>query len=215
MMLPFFELRQYPMLPGRLAEFHALMGGEAQSLFARHGFGKPAGFWESHAGPFSPALIYLLPWNSLAARNAAWDAFYADPDWIAALTENFGGAPRVDHAHVSMLTASPLAAHARPAEGIDEMWTLDASSASRAEKAFLSVWSSGSPPRGAVLRGAFRTVWGAPRSRIVLFLTWPEGEIAGWDREMRQEQDISFTRQRLLTLPYGKPAPVLMDAAQA
>ena len=39
-------------------------------------------------GPNIPNLTYLIPFDSLAAREKAWDAFSADPDWIKARNES-------------------------------------------------------------------------------------------------------------------------------
>ena len=42
---------------------------------------EPVFFGEMIAGPNQPCLVYMLAYESFAAREANWNKFIADPDW--------------------------------------------------------------------------------------------------------------------------------------
>jgi hypothetical protein len=44
-------------------------------------------FWTTLIGPSNAALYYTLEFDSLADREAKWNAFQADPRWIATRKE--------------------------------------------------------------------------------------------------------------------------------
>jgi hypothetical protein len=76
------EMRIYHCLPGRLPALHARFTDVTLGFFQKHGL-KPVGFWTTLIGPSNHALTYLLQWESLEERERKWNAFQADPDWIA------------------------------------------------------------------------------------------------------------------------------------
>ena len=80
-----YELRQYTIEPGTEALMHRLFAEEIAPLFREVGM-KTVGFWEPV--PDTPAgdvaFVYLLGFEDLAAREAAWAAFLAHPKWLAA-----------------------------------------------------------------------------------------------------------------------------------
>ena len=39
-------------------------------------------------GPHKPNLVYVTPFDDLAAREKAWATFGADPEWIKLRTES-------------------------------------------------------------------------------------------------------------------------------
>lgn len=77
------ELRIYTCLPGRMPALLKRFEEHTIRIWTRHGF-QQAGFWTTVIGPSNNDLTYLLAWESLAAREAAWASFSADPEWIAA-----------------------------------------------------------------------------------------------------------------------------------
>lgn len=81
------EMRIYHCLPGRLPALHERFINHTLGFFAKHGI-EQIGFWTTLAGPSNHALTYLLKWQSLAEREAKWDAFQADPEWIARRVES-------------------------------------------------------------------------------------------------------------------------------
>ncbi len=91
-----FELRTYTASPGNLDRLNARFRDHTVALFKRHGI-EQFGYWnplEGQAGA-GEKLIYLLTHASLEAAKASFDAFRADPDWIAArkASEEAAGGP--------------------------------------------------------------------------------------------------------------------------
>ncbi|QQS48089.1 MAG: NIPSNAP family protein [Acidobacteriota bacterium] len=84
-----YELRIYYAAPGKLEELHARFRNHTMKLFKKHGM-EVVGFW----GPTDKdkgsdnTLIYVMAFPSREARNKAWQAFAADPEWQAARKES-------------------------------------------------------------------------------------------------------------------------------
>lgn len=77
-----FELRTYESHSEKAAKKKIEMfneGGEIP-IFRRVGL-QPVFFGETIAGPKMPNLTYMLAFDDMAARDAAWKAFSDDPDW--------------------------------------------------------------------------------------------------------------------------------------
>lgn len=80
-----FELRTYTAAPGKLDALNARFRNHTNALFKKHGM-TIIGFWEPTDVP--DTLIYILAYKDRPARDAAWKAFGADPDWVKARTES-------------------------------------------------------------------------------------------------------------------------------
>ena len=80
------ELRIYHCVPGRLPALLKRFETVTLGIWERHGI-KQARFWTTLIGPNNQALYYLLQWESLAERERKWNAFQADPEWIAKRAE--------------------------------------------------------------------------------------------------------------------------------
>jgi hypothetical protein len=81
-----FELRTYYANPGKLEALNTRFREHTNGLFEKHGMTLVA-YWMPVAPPIhctGGTLIYVLAYPSVEAREAAWKAFGADPDWIAA-----------------------------------------------------------------------------------------------------------------------------------
>lgn len=78
----FFEVRVYH-APGSAAlrALHERFAGGETKIFHKVGI-NPILYATTLVGPNMPNLTYLIPFESLAAREKAWNAFGADPDWI-------------------------------------------------------------------------------------------------------------------------------------
>lgn len=80
-----FELRTYTATPGNLPLLHARFRDHTLALFAKHGM---TNLWYWQLTPeqkdAGDTLVYLLAHASVEAAKASFDAFRADPDWIAA-----------------------------------------------------------------------------------------------------------------------------------
>ena len=82
-----FELRTYTTTPNNLPVLHARFRDHTMALFAKHGMTNLF-YWQllpDQAGAEN-TLIYMLAHASQDAAKASFDAFRADPDWIAAKT---------------------------------------------------------------------------------------------------------------------------------
>ncbi len=75
------ELRIYHCVPGRLPALLNRFETITLKLWEKHGI-RQAGFWTVAIGGSNQVLYYLLEWESLAEREAKWDAFAADPEWL-------------------------------------------------------------------------------------------------------------------------------------
>ena len=89
-----FELRTYTTTPGNLPMLHARFRDHTLALFTKHGM---TNLWYWQLTPDQKdaenTLVYLLAHASVDAAKASFDAFRADPDWIAAkdASEKAGG----------------------------------------------------------------------------------------------------------------------------
>jgi len=89
----FYELRIYEAVPGRMKNVVDRFTNVTVGYFKKHGI-KAALFLEPVIGT-SNQLVYLVEWNSLAERETKWEAFAADPGWIAARAESEKDGPIV------------------------------------------------------------------------------------------------------------------------
>ncbi len=89
-----FELRIYQTNEGKLDSLHSRFRDHTMKLFTKHGM--------THIGYWTPAdadkgaankLIYILAHPSKEAGLAAFTAFRADPDWVAAKAESEKNGP--------------------------------------------------------------------------------------------------------------------------
>jgi hypothetical protein len=84
----YFELRQYHSpTRSQLQALHQRFAGPESRVFHRSGI-FPILYSSGLAGENLPNLTYLIPFESLAAREKAWDAFTADPEWVKARKES-------------------------------------------------------------------------------------------------------------------------------
>ena len=77
-----YELRTYHCLAGRLPALLERFETLTCRLFEAHGI-KQVGFWTLDDEANSD-LVYMLKWDSVADREAAWASFRVDPEWVAA-----------------------------------------------------------------------------------------------------------------------------------
>jgi hypothetical protein len=78
----YFELRVYHApASAQLKALHDRFSGGEINIFHRVGI-HPILYATTMIGANMPNLIYLIPFETLAAREKAWNAFGADPDWV-------------------------------------------------------------------------------------------------------------------------------------
>jgi hypothetical protein len=97
------ELRVYHCMTGRLPALMKRFETITLGLWEKHGI-KQAGFWTVLVGESNQDLVYLVQWDSMADREKKWNAFQADPEWIAKRAET-----EKDGAIVASITNSFLA----------------------------------------------------------------------------------------------------------
>lgn len=89
-----YELRVYRCVPGRLPALLKRFESTTLALWEKHGI-RQAGFWTVLVGESNQDLYYLLAWDSMAEREAKWNTFAADPDWLAKRAESEKDGPIV------------------------------------------------------------------------------------------------------------------------
>lgn len=97
------ELRTYHAMPGRMPQLQQNFRERTTKLFAKHGFSQ-LGYWTYKYGGASNRLVYLLAWPDEAARDAAFAAFNADPEWQAARAEAASAGPNTAAITADLLT---------------------------------------------------------------------------------------------------------------
>ena len=97
------EMRVYRCLPGRLPALMKRFDTLTLKLWDKHGI-KQAGFWTTLVGESNLELYYLLAWESLADRDKKWNAFQADPEWLAKRAETEKDGPIVANVANQLLT---------------------------------------------------------------------------------------------------------------
>jgi len=83
-----FELRVYHSpTEKQLKALHERFAGPEIKIFHRCGV-HPLLYSSTLIGPNKPNLVYLTPFDDLAAREKAWAAFGADPEWVKVRAES-------------------------------------------------------------------------------------------------------------------------------
>ncbi len=75
------QLRVYEIFERNKEAFHARFRDHAARLMRKHGF-RILDMWEARTDR-RLEFVYLLEWADEAARDGAWRAFMADPEWSA------------------------------------------------------------------------------------------------------------------------------------
>ena len=100
-----FELRTYTVREGSSIDLlHSRFRDHTTALFKKHGM-TIVGYWQPVTKPNT--LIYILAYKDGAARDAAWAAFNADPEWVKTRTE-MQVSVQVDNVFMSATDYSPM-----------------------------------------------------------------------------------------------------------
>lgn len=81
-----YELRIYHAVPGKLPAILNRFETRTLKIWERFGI-RQAGFFTTVIGETNQQLVYMLAWDSLAEREKKWNAFIADPEWLAVRAE--------------------------------------------------------------------------------------------------------------------------------
>jgi hypothetical protein len=100
------EMRRYYCCPARMPALQARFKNHTLGFFRKHGI-RPIGFWITAVGEDNHELMYLLEWTDMGEREARWNAFQSDPEWIARRAESEAEKPIL--ARVSNQFLSPCA----------------------------------------------------------------------------------------------------------
>jgi hypothetical protein len=87
------ELREYVALPDRAEDLHRRFAEETLDLFGEVGLDL-RGFW--HVVDERRRIVYLCAFPDVAAATAFWDAFRADPRWIALKGRSEAAGPLIE-----------------------------------------------------------------------------------------------------------------------
>jgi hypothetical protein len=104
-----YEMRVYRCLPGRLPALLNRFENITLKLWEKHAIHQ-AGFFTTLIGESNQELTYFLAWQSLAERETKWNAFQADPDWIAARAKTEESGQIVGNITSQMLTPTTFSA---------------------------------------------------------------------------------------------------------
>ena len=100
-----FELRTYTVREGSSIDLlHSRFRDHTTALFKKHGMTN-VGYWQPLDKPNT--LIYILAYKDAAARDAAWAAFNADPEWVKTRAEMVVGV-QVEAVFMSATDYSPM-----------------------------------------------------------------------------------------------------------
>lgn len=80
------EMRVYYCAPTRLPALLDRFRNTTLDFFKKYDI-EQVGFWTTLVGPDNHALTYLLKWEDMTEREQRWNAFQADPEWIAKRAE--------------------------------------------------------------------------------------------------------------------------------
>ena len=103
-----FELRVYHSPTWKqLAALHQRFAGPEIRIFHRVGV-HPILYSETAIGANMPNLTYLTPFDSLAAREKAWDSFGANPEWAKVRKESIDAHGQISSViQISLYRAAP------------------------------------------------------------------------------------------------------------
>lgn len=104
----FFEFRTYHSPTFRqLLALHQRFSGPEIKIFHRSGI-HPIFYADMVFGPKQPCLTYMMPFETLAAREQAWAAFRADPEWVKVRDDSIARAGEiVSHSDRFLYVAAP------------------------------------------------------------------------------------------------------------
>jgi len=91
-----YELRIYRAAPDRLGDLMARFRDHTCALFEKHGL-KNVGYWRNTIGGRNDELWYMLAFEDMAQRDAAWRSFATDPEWARVREESERNGPLVAH----------------------------------------------------------------------------------------------------------------------
>lgn len=117
-----FELRTYWTPEGKLDALHARFRDHTTKLFAKHGMTN-VGYWVPVENS-ERKLIYVLAYPSRDAREKAWKAFFADPEWQQVQKASEAEGKLVDKVESRFLSAADYSPVIEPSQGESRVFEL-------------------------------------------------------------------------------------------
>lgn len=115
-----YEMRTYWAPEGRLDDLNARFRNHTVKLFEKHGMTN-VGYWTPIDNKENK-LVYVLAFPSRDAAKKSWDAFKADPDWIAAKKESEAKGPLITKIESVFLKATDYSPEPKPAATGDRVF---------------------------------------------------------------------------------------------
>lgn len=179
---PYYELRLYRCVSGRIPDLHKRMTQDVPPLFAANGIPQPLIYWTGYVGPRAPLYAYLLRWDDLDARMSSFARFYQYPLWLAHRTESNSGREMVDRIDVFILRpngpVSDFSQANAPEHSLHEIRLQQV--LSRDSDAAFAAWNDHDLPllerHGCRSLGSFSMWYGTRMPQIVSLLTWTDFE---------------------------------------
>ncbi|MEI7686839.1 MAG: NIPSNAP family protein [Planctomycetota bacterium] len=117
-----YEMRTYYAPAGRLDDLHARFRDHTLKFFEKHGIAN-IGYWTPIDNKENK-LVYVLAYPSRDAAKKSWDAFKADPDWIAAKKKTEEKGPIVSKVESVFLKATDYSPEPKAAATGDRVFEL-------------------------------------------------------------------------------------------
>lgn len=117
-----FELRTYWTPAGKLEALHARFRDHTTKLFAKHGMTN-VGYWVPLENN-DRKLIYVLAYPSRDAREKAWKAFFADPEWQQVQKASEANGKLVEKVESRFLRATDYSPLIEPSQGEHRVFEL-------------------------------------------------------------------------------------------
>jgi len=215
----YYELRLYHCTPGRLNDMHHRMGWELPPLFERHGVVQPLAYWDGFAGFGAPLYAYMLRWRSLDERFAAFNGFYADPDWARQRDASNVGEHMIDRLDLMILRPAPAWSDGVDGAGLARRGGLHELRVQR-----LNTRNSGAAierlaqddlpflaDHGGAPIGLFTTWYGSRTPQAVMLIEWPDFATREAALRARDEAERTSERLRSERARYGRPLALDFD----
>ena len=90
------ELRIYTAESGKMPALLSRFRDHTTALFEKHGISN-VGYWLNSIGGRNDELWYIVGFEDLGQRDAAWASFASDPEWKKVRTESEADGPIVHH----------------------------------------------------------------------------------------------------------------------
>jgi NIPSNAP len=117
-----YEMRIYYAAPGKLEALNARFRDHTLKLFEKHGITN-VGYWVPIDNKDNK-LIYLLSYPSREARDKAWKAFVADPEWQKAFKESEKDGKLVAKSENPFLVPTDYSPAVKPSKDGDRVFEL-------------------------------------------------------------------------------------------